>query len=141
MTLAELYRQLSQTGPQGGLQSATGAPSSYSSGYDNAVRSGKAGTSTGRIGNPLPTARIGVPQTPASGSFNSPDQRVAQGKGGNGGSNTGTVSNPMADPTAVATRLFARTRGDEHEGGAYGVRKYAAPLGYTNPTAQSRQGK
>ena len=132
MTLAELYRQLSQAGPQGGLQSATGAPSSYSSGYDNAVRSGKAGTSTGRIG---------VPQTPASGSFNSPDQRVAQGKGGNGGSNTGTVSNPMADPTAVATRLFARTRGDEHEGGAYGARKYVAPLGYTNPTAQSRQGK
>lgn len=135
MTLAELYRQLSQTGPQGGLQSATGAPSSYSSGYDNAVRSGKAGTSTGRIGNPLPTARIGVPQTPASGSFNSPDRRVAQGKGGNSG------SNPMTDPTAVATKLFAGTRGDEHEGGAYGARKYAAPLGYTNPTAQSRQGK
>lgn len=93
MTLEELYRQLTQVGPQGGVQSAAGTPSSYSSGYDNAVRNGKAGTSTTGAAGPLSTPGIGAFRPPATGSFNMPDRRVAQGKGGNGSATPGAQTN------------------------------------------------
>lgn len=129
MVLSDLYRMLQDNNMQNNamFQSAAGAPASFNSGYDGAVRQGKVPQS---MQNPTNT------QTHLNGA-QSFDGAVRQGKGSGAGQQT--TPNPMADPVNVANRLFSGQRDDA---GAYGPRRAAAPLGYQNQAArQSRRGK